>query len=244
MRGSTFALVLIVLSGCQSYINVVQEDGGTGDAGISDSASDRQGPPSPRDAGSLGDASGAYDAQGQSDASCGPGSGVYPCCPFGTSPGDTIANETLRGYYDSDSDGQVTDESLTTFDLARYYLLSSGSAKLLYINVSAPWCSTCQEEAARLRALYQEFHPKGVEFLTVLWDLESSSEARDWAAYFNLPFAVSDDTKDERFVKYWDGSGVPMGMFIELRTMKILSIFIDWNESGFRAKLGHYLSSL
>jgi thiol-disulfide isomerase/thioredoxin len=254
MRIHAVAVVALValLSACQTVIYVHQSDGGTGDdpdAGWrrdgGTSADGSSTPPPLPDAGRIqNDGGPQQDAARQSDASCGPGSGVYACGPFGASEGAVMANESLFGYYDNNGNGSVTDEAGGSFDLARYYLLSAGGAKLLYLNVSAPWCSTCQSEAARLRSLYQEFHGRGVEFLTVLWDLNSSSEAKDWASYYNLPFAVADDSGPKRLEKYWDGSGIPMSMFVDLRTMKILYIVVDWDETAVKAKLNSYLASM
>ncbi|MBI5481093.1 MAG: TlpA family protein disulfide reductase [Deltaproteobacteria bacterium] len=245
-------VLLAVLPACQTIIYVQQDDGGAAEDpdggkrpdGRTSSDGSLTPPPLP-DAGRIqNDAGPQQDAARQSDASCGPGSGVYACGPFGASEGAIMANESLWGYYDTNGNGSVTDEGGGSFDLARYYLLSASGAKILYLNVSAPWCSTCQTESARLRSLYQEFHGRGVEFLIVLWDLGAHSEALDWADYFNLPFAVADDSGPKRLEKYWDGSGIPMTMFIDLRTMKILSIVVDWDEVAFKAKLNSYLAAM
>jgi hypothetical protein len=251
---ATLATLVALLSfACQTVIYVHQDDGGAvddqdPDSGVrrdAGSSADGGSPPPLPDAGRIqNDAGPQQDAARQSDASCGPGSGVYACGPFGASVGSVMANESLWGYYDANGNGSVTDEAGATFDMARYYQLSAGGAKLLYLNVSAPWCSTCQTEAARLRSLYQDFHGRGVEFLTVLWDLASHSEAVDWADYFNLPFAVADDSGPKRFEKYWDGSGIPMSMYVDLRTMKILAIVVDWDEQAVKAKLNSYLAAM
>ena len=250
---AVIGLVIAVSTGCQTVIYVQKSDAGdeeeTSDAGTrrdgtSSSDAPLTPPPLP-DAGRLQtDSSPQQDAARQSDASCGPGSGVYPCAPFGTNEGAVMANEPLWGYVDANGNGSVTDETGGDFDLARYYRLTAGGAKLLYINVSTSWCSTCQTEGASLRSLYQEFHGRGVEFLTVLWELGSHAEAMEWADYFNLPFAVADDSGPRRLEKYWDGSGVPMNIYIDLRTMKILAIEIDWDEATAKAKLNAYLAAM
>jgi hypothetical protein len=254
MRTLAIAVVAlgVVCPACQTVIYVHQSDGGAADD--PDAGTRRDGSPPADGAGPLtplpdaariqGDAGPPQDAAHQSDASCGPGSGVYACGPFGAGEGSVMANETLWGYVDTNGNGSVTDETGGSFDLARYYALTASGARLLYLNVSAPWCSTCQSEAARLRSLYQSYHGRGVEFLSVLWDLDSHAEAMDWAQYYNLPFAVADDSGPQRFAKYWDGSGIPMTIFIDLRTMKILAVVEDWDEAAFKAKLDWYLSQM
>jgi hypothetical protein len=234
----------VCLAACQQVIYVHQDDGGTDGASAGQHRDGGATADGPGGAPSLPDAARItqQDAAHQSDASCGPGSGVYPCGPFGTGTGSTMANETLWGYYDTNGNGSVTDETGGSFDLARYYALAASGAKVLYLNVSAPWCSTCQSEAASLRSLYQAYHGRGVEFLSALWDLDAHSEAMDWAQYFNLPFAVADDSGPKSFAKYWSGSGVPMTIFVDLRTMKILAIVEDWDEARFEAMLEGYLS--
>jgi thiol-disulfide isomerase/thioredoxin len=251
MRGLAATMVLGFLagSGCTTIIYVEQADGGP--ASGSDAGGRRDGSPAgdalpwpalPDATVVPADAGPPQDATRQSDASCGPGSGVYPCGPFGTSAGDVMANEPFWGQWDDNGDGRVADDAGGTFDLGRLYLLSASGARLLYVNLSAPWCSTCQSEAARLRSLYQELHPRGVEFLTVLWDLDSHADVADWADYFDLAFPVADDSGPHRMEKYWDGSGVPLNMFVDLRTMKILHAAVDWDEASFRARVNSYLS--
>jgi thiol-disulfide isomerase/thioredoxin len=243
----TVAAFGLALAACQQIIYVHQDDGGVDDG---DGGGRRDGmtadgsktPPPLPDAAHLQNDGGQHDAAPQSDASCGPGSGVYPCGPFGTGQGATMANETLWGYYDTNGNGSVTDEAGGSFDLARYYAQAASGAKVLYLNVSAPWCGTCQSEASELRALYQDYHGRGVEFLSVLWDLYDHSEAKSWAQTYNLPFAVADDSDAKRFDKYWSGSGIPMTIFVDLRTMKILSIVEDWDEATFKGMLNGYLS--
>ena len=240
---TAIAALGVSLAACQQVIYVQQDDAGAADAsdgprrdGLAAADGSSSPPPLP-DAARI-----QSDAAHQSDASCGPGSGVYPCAPFGTGEGATMANEPLWGYYDTNGNGSVTDETGGSFDLARYYALSASGSKVLYLNVSAPWCSTCQSEAESLRSVYQSYHGRGVEFITALWDLDSHSGALDWARYYNLPFAVADDSQLQSFAKYWSGSGIPMTIFVDLRTMKILSVVEDWDESQFEAMLDGFLS--
>lgn len=55
----------------------------------------------------------------------------------------------------------------------------------IFINIGAGWCAPCQEETLELPPLYDEFHPRGIEFVQVLfqdWNAQAPTKqfCSDW----------------------------------------------------------------
>jgi thiol-disulfide isomerase/thioredoxin len=153
----------------------------------------------------------------------------YPAGPYGTKTGDTIDNLTWQGFSDTpaDEDGDPFNETAHAVTLESFFAERDPGSKILMITSSAGWCGPCQEEASHMRALAEEWGPKGVRFMTAMMENASGSPAsvnyaKTWGTNFDLLTPVVADPQvilDPYFVD----NGIPFNLFIDTTTMKIVS---------------------
>jgi thiol-disulfide isomerase/thioredoxin len=164
----------------------------------------------------------------------------YPCEPYGTDLGDVVPDWHLEPV--NTAGGELAGADML-LDLHDYYQLNEehgGTAKALFVYVSAVWCTYCEAESDLLEALYQELHPLGVEFLGLISDgpvpgtLATTSQARQYAGRhrWTFPTAVVSPELNAELNHYWppadraSGSlGVPLNMFFDLRDMRMYGHF-------------------
>lgn len=152
---------------------------------------------------------------------------AYPAGPFGTSAGDTLANLSF-----ADPNGTAT------VDLQS--LRAAGDKRLLLLVTSAGWCSACIEEQPELNRLYETYKDCGLEVMLSVFEDQDTNPATpalaaQWKSTYGNAFRV---VADAPFVlkDYYDESYTPMVMFVDLETMKILSIAtgqVDQATEGF-----------
>ncbi len=176
--------------------------------------------------GGDGDADGDADGDGDGDAD-------YPARPYGTALGDVIAN--LR--YDSGNDVAKDIAGGAEFNFSDLYDENpdrSGEYTALMIFVTAGWCPYCADEAAVLEDLYQDLQDQGVLLLGIVTQTESSAPAdaayaEGYADRYGWTFpSIAGDVDPN----YWPPAdvaageiGLPLNMFVDLRTMQIYGRF-------------------
>lgn len=105
----------------------------------------------------------------------------------------------------------------------------------IFINIGAGWCAPCQEETLEFAPLYDEFHPRGIEFVQVLfqdWNAQAPTKqfCSDWRdgqwvsvdgdevqADARLPFPVVMDQYFEWTAEYLSdpASATPMNILVD-----------------------------
>ncbi len=158
----------------------------------------------------------------------GPGE-FYPAGPYGHDVGTTIRNFKFTGFTNPMEADYVADETtLTTISLADYYNPEGDPARpvALLVNASARWCSVCQHEAQTSMQHYEYWRPKGVEFMTAIFENEDSepaelSDIEYWGERFELAYPLVLDPGLSLGV-FFDKSASPFNMIIDLRTMEIM----------------------
>jgi thiol-disulfide isomerase/thioredoxin len=189
----------------------------------------------------CGDSGGSgADAPPAADAAEG-----YPPGPYGLAAGDVIRDLQWTGLTDSDDAGElVQDEAVRLFRLSELH--ADPDATFIMLVAAAEWCEPCSLEAAELPAVAAEFGPRGariVEAMTQKMDLSPADEAlvRSWATTYSLTTAVMIDAT-KVIEEYWDaGSGYPMTMVIDARTMEIQQIVTQYTTAQSRQLLEFYL---
>lgn len=97
---------------------------------------------------------------------------------YGTNVGDRLANNGDSALATCGGEGV----ELADFFCAR----DDGSFNRgVFINIGAGWCAPCQEETLEFAPLYDEFHPRGIEFVQVLfqdWNAQAPTKqfCNDW----------------------------------------------------------------
>ncbi|RMD50175.1 MAG: TlpA family protein disulfide reductase [Ignavibacteria bacterium] len=84
----------------------------------------------------------------------------------------------------------------------------------VFINFWATWCKPCKQEMDEIQKLYEEFHPKGIQFLAISVDAEKSvSKVRPYIKAKNYSFTVLLDTNGDVARDYF-AQAVPFSVLI------------------------------
>lgn len=144
----------------------------------------------------------------------------YPKGPYGTDPGEVIANLSFEGY------DRTTSSTATwgALDLASLY--KKEGFRYLLINVAAEWCGACRVEAAELPKLYPAWKAKGGELITVIAQTSAGDVAQKphldaWAKLYHTNFTLVADPKALISASF-SVNVLPLNLIIDLDTMKIL----------------------
>lgn len=159
----------------------------------------------------------------------------YPPGPYGTRVGSVIADASFFGYTSFDKNART----LVPISFHDYYDPDgTRGAKLIYFSAGAIWCPPCNTEAGDLAdptgaaALSQKY---GIQFLSNLVQGARQDSAfpateqdlNTWLNKYKLPFAVFLDPAHKLDI-YFDATGIPFGMLIDPRTMKIVKTTDGW----------------
>jgi thiol-disulfide isomerase/thioredoxin len=169
------------------------------------------------------------------------GTGSYPCGPYGILTGDILEDLSFMGYIDRDNDKKLDTTSPSSKDYSMTAMKEfhqAGYKKLIWINVSAIWCSVCKKETQELAQLYKAGKiDKRVEIYQIMFEDENykpmdKAKLGEWIEAFGKPsFAYYAGTPltfptvmDPSFKmgKYFDKAATPMNMLVDVKTMKII----------------------
>ena len=162
----------------------------------------------------------------------------YPAGPYGVRVGSTLADASFFGY------ASASDQTLKLVSFHDYYDPDgSKGIKLIYFSAGAIWCPPCNSEAADLAnakdggvgGAAQLTAKLGVQFLQNLTQGASrdssyaanEKDLQSWLKSHPLPFPVFLDPTRKLQI-YFDANGIPFGMIIDPRTMKILRTTDGW----------------
>ena len=164
------------------------------------------------------------------------GAGVYPCGPYGTAAKGIAGNLQFIGYQDPDEQckantaKQLDTSKPTQVSFKSFYLGDPGKSckrKLLWVMVSAGWCTPCKTEVPKVQADYASGKlDDRVAVLNLVFETETRGDPAtlkflgDWVSAFKLTYPVGIDpqfTMSPYFVK----DQVPFNMLIDLADMRI-----------------------
>ena len=168
----------------------------------------------------------------------GPTQAKYPAGPYGTKAGETAANLEFLGYMDpktfckAPADTKMDTSKLRPISFKDYYLgdSSSGCAKhkpkLMWVMVSAGWCSPCKTEVSSTQQQYAKGAiTDGLQLLNIVFETTTSSPATEsftktWINQFSLTFPVVMDPSF-KMGAYFSKAAVPFNMLVDTKDMKI-----------------------
>lgn len=156
---------------------------------------------------------------------CQPDPAGYPAGPYGTKPGDTIANLTLR--VQTGAGGTPALRSLNDY--------RSCGLKVLAIAGAAEWCVPCKQEQPDLQKTFTDYQTKSVAVLVAVTQKNDQSPSDDttvknWARTFGLTFDIASDPGNA-LGPYFDPMTFPDTMVLRLRDMTIQDYWIG-NQPG------------
>lgn len=186
------------------------------------------------------------DATPQANAPDG-GAFLYPPGPYGAAVDDVIENLQWLGFVDDDKDKNPFDQEPRIFQLAEYFAQNDPTAKVIMINAAAGWCGPCQAEAYSSGELIDNYQAKGARFVSALfedgnYDPVTREYTKSWGETFSARWPLM---VDATFLlgKYFPETSMPMNMFVDAKTMKIITIYNGYSEDQ-QVLLLDYLTSM
>lgn len=253
MRISRFTLLLVpalLASGCSSDPappDVVRADG---DAGAGGSSAGGAGGSSAGGSNTGGTAAGGDAGSGPVDPG-GKGNEVdYPAGPYGLEVGSIVSNYKFNGLRDPKEAGYKT-TSTEFISFSDYYNPTGDETKprALVVTASARWCTYCKAEAVNSMKHHAYWNPKGVEFITTLFDNETPGEPATfkdlelWTKAYKLEYPVVLDPNPPKLGVFFKLDAAPFNMVLDLTTMKILfkaegQVEFDQNDPTLKKAIG------
>lgn len=172
---------------------------------------------------------------------------AYPPGPYGIGVGDVVADLHWQGYADTAADGDSDhyNEPARTVYLHELYAGHDAAAKVILVTANAGWCGPCQEEASRLPAIAAQYAPQGVRILSALFEDDYGAPADvafalTWGETFDL---TTPTVADPGFTleAYGAGAGIPLAIYVDARTMTILTVESGFDEAFTRELLDSFL---
>ena len=184
----------------------------------------------------------------------------YPAGPYGTKAGETAANLQFLGYMDPKTfckdakDKKMDTSKVRPISFQSYYLGDSASGcakykpKLMWVMVSAGWCSPCKVEVNSTQKQYEAGSvPPGLEMLNIVFEDTSSAPASEsftktWIGQFGLTFPVAMDPSF-KMGAYFSRAAVPFNMLIDTRTMKIYYRQVGGSLTSIGKKITEFMAN-
>lgn len=154
---------------------------------------------------------------------------VYPCGPYGTTPGTVIRNISLIGRKAGTSPGDPT----VKIRFSDYF---GQGLKALVVTTAAGWCAPCKQEQPSLVTLYNDYAGEGMGLLEAMIETSKVGTPADiasmdqWATSYHVNFDIAIDPGNE-LAPYYDINAFPMQMVIRASDMTIM-----WQNNGLAAE--------
>ena len=161
--------------------------------------------------------------QNPSDGSC--AAAGYPKGPYGTDPGDVVANLCFQGWTTPDSSPH-TEAALETLSLGAFHDQTGKNYELLLVNTAAIWCGACKNEHKTLGQHYAELAPRGLALVSALFQDDAGGPAtvndlKLWVETFSVKFPMLLDP-DYQLGIYGSADQAPLNLLVDARSMTIL----------------------
>ena len=163
----------------------------------------------------------------------------YPACGCGTAAGDLIDDYEFIG---KDASKGGTAAPRVTVRLGDFFDPDGKKGnRFLVVSVSALWCAACKNEASQLPVVRAKYAPKGVVFFSDVMQGGKPVPSTDgdvdlWIFQFKLTSWV---VRDELQVlaSFFDPTQMPLNMIIDLKTMKMVKVFIGGSLEKIESEL-------
>lgn len=117
----------------------------------------------------------------------------------------------------------------------------------VYINFWATWCGPCKKEIPELVKLYEEYHDRGLEILSISTDgSRSEGKVRAFVKSYKMKFPVLLDSDKEVFQRKYKGFAIPYGILVDNEGNMLHAAygFRPGDEKKIISKMQKYLSPL
>lgn len=160
--------------------------------------------------------------------------GDYPEGPYGSEPGDRVADVCFQGFRSPDT-ATIREDELEDVSLSRYYDPAGERYELVLLNTAALWCLACRVEHETLPARAAEFEERGLVVVSALFQDEAGAPAdfddlRVWIRTFEPNFPMALDP-DYQLGRYASADTAPLNLLIDARNLEIIEKFVGNQES-------------
>ena len=116
------------------------------------------------------------------------------------------------------------------------------AGKVVIVNFWATTCTTCKKEMPKMVEMYQQYHPKGVEYVAVAMQYDNPEIVKNYTAEKQLPFLNVWDSDGKIATAFGEIIGTPTTYIIDKngKSKKYISE-PDWKQ--FYADLDKALAS-
>ncbi len=146
-------------------------------------------------------------------------------------------NLNLSPYRKIMSGKQVPEFSFNPMnDTLRNISPQTFTGKFLLIDFWATWCVPCIEEMPRLHKIYNQYHEKGLEMLSISLDEDLNSIERFQKTKWEMPWYNVQANKLNEAVKLFEVTGIPYPILIDT-SGKIIAVGIEVRGKYFEEML-------
>lgn len=156
--------------------------------------------------------------------------------------GAKMHDYAMVGMVDTDGDGNLHTELPRIIHFSDY----AEHTKLLIVNVTAVWCSACQQETKDIAKMLNAYSEADVAFFQILFDgakpgqLMNMPLLKDWQKQLKPVGAVGMDPS--RVTVPWNSKGsTPLNMIINAKTREVLYKVNGYSKPGMIAALNKFL---
>ena len=89
------------------------------------------------------------------------------------------------------------------------------AGKVVVVNFWATTCSTCKKEMPKMVDMFQQYHPKGVEYVAVAMQYDNPDIVKNYATEKQLPFQMVWDGDGKLATAFGDIIGTPTTYIID-----------------------------
>ena len=89
------------------------------------------------------------------------------------------------------------------------------AGKVVVVNFWATTCSTCKKEMPKMVEMYQQYHPKGVEYVAVAMQYDDPKIVKNYTAEKQLPFLSVWDNEGKIATAFGEIIGTPTTYIID-----------------------------
>lgn len=89
------------------------------------------------------------------------------------------------------------------------------AGKVVVVNFWATTCSTCKKEMPKMVEMFQQYHPKGVEYVAVAMQYDDPKVVKNYTAEKQLPFQTVWDSDGKILAAFGNIVGTPTTFIID-----------------------------
>jgi len=156
--------------------------------------------------------------------------------------GDVMEDFAITGKWDSDKDGDMSDEKLAELKLSQF----SSTHKVILFDSSAMWCGPCITETRAFANWMKTYEPQGLMIFQTITDGPTKGtratlpQLDSWISTYNAVGAIGLDW-NYNASQFNINNAIPMNVLVDAKTLKVID---KWNGGDVTAAEAKIKSAL